>query len=117
MEPSPVLLNQPYGTAIYFAVDYDAHIDHLERIRDYFDIIKNKVGGRYKIGVYGSGLVCSSIKPNYAQYSWLTHSTGFYGYDEYDDITKYNIKQAETYSYNGFKFDDDIAVCSDYGQW
>ena len=114
---SAKILNQPHGTAIYFAVDYNASNNQLERIRNYFDIIKSKLGGRYQIGVYGSGLVCSSIKPNYAQYSWLGHSVVFYGYGEYDDTTKYNIKQAETYSCNGIAVDDDIAVDNNYGQW
>lgn len=120
---SAKILGQPQGTAIYFAVDYDATTNQLERIRNYFNIIKNKIGGRYKIGVYGNGLVCSTIKPEFASYSWLSHSTGDKGtesyqhYENYDDTTKYNIKQAETYYCNGIKVDDDVAVGNDYGQW
>ena len=67
--------------------------------------------------MYGNGLVCSSIKPIYAQYSWLCHSTTDKGYEDYDDISKYNIKQAEMHSCNGIDVDDDVAVGSDYGQW
>jgi hypothetical protein len=123
---SAKILNQPCKTTIYFAVDFDIEgdtdkdnegVSKIERIKTYFEIVKNKLGGRYKIGVYGSGYVCSAIKPSYAQYSWLGHSIGHYGYEEYDDTSKYNIKQAETYSCNGTEVDDDIAVCSDYGQW
>ena len=120
---SAKILGQPQGTAIYFAVDYDATTNQLERIRNYFNIIKNKIGGRYKIGVYGNGLVCSTIKPEFASYSWLSHSTGDKGtesyqhYENYDDTTKYNIKQAETYYCNGIEVDDDVAVGNDYGQW
>ena len=36
-------LGQPYGTTIYFAVDYDADISQLERIRNYFNIVKIKL--------------------------------------------------------------------------
>ena len=119
-------LGQPYGTTIYFAVDFD--IDggsdedaegnaKIKRIKTYFDIVKNKIGGRYQIGVYGSGYVCSAIKPSYAQYSWLKNSIDHEGYEDYDDPTKYNIKQAETYSCGDIGFDDDVAVGNDYGQW
>lgn len=120
---SAKILNQPHGTAIYFAVDYVADNNQLERIKNYFNIIKNKLGGRYKIGVYGTGLVCSAVKPESAYFSWLSQSTGSEGtenyehYEDYDDTTKYNIKQAEYCSYNDIKFDDDIAVGSNYGQW
>ena len=116
-------LGQPDGTTIYFAVDFDVTTSQLDRIRSYFNIVKSKIGDRYKIGVYGNGLVCSEIKPLYASYSWLAQSTGNKGtasyqhYENYDDPTNYNIKQAEEYSYNGIEFDDDIAVWKDYGQW
>lgn len=120
---SAKIMNQPHGTAIYFAVDYIADSNQLESIMNYFNIIKNKIGGRYKIGVYGTGLVCSAIKPKYADFSWLAQSTGnensenYEYYKNYDDINKYNIKQAEYCYYNDVKFDDDIAVGNDYGQW
>ena len=89
----------------------------MERIKNYFQVIKNKFGNRYKIGVYGSGLVCSTIKPTYANYSWLSQSSEHLGYENYDSTTKYNIKQAEEYNYNGLTVDDDVAVGNDYGQW
>ena len=119
-------LGQPSGKTIYFAVDFDIDGDtdvdeegnaKIERIKTYFDIVKNKIGGRYQIGVYGSGYVCSAIKPSYAQYSWLKNSIDHEGYDDYDDPTKYNIKQAEEYTDQDVKFDDDVAVGNDYGQW
>jgi hypothetical protein len=125
-------LGQPSGKTIYFAVDFDIAGDtdmdeegiaKIERIKTYFDIVKNKIGGRYQIGVYGRGYVCSAIKPEHASYSWLSHSTGsessenYEHYENYDDTTKYNIKQAEEYTDQGVKFDDDVAVGNDYGQW
>lgn len=115
---SAKLLGQPYGSAIYFAVDFDANeASHLTRIKAYFDIIKKKFKGRYSIGVYGNGITCSLIKNNIADFSWLSRSTGHKGYDIYDDINKYNIKQAENIYYNGETFNDDIAVGNYYGQW
>ena len=112
-------LNQPTGTAIYFAVDYDASDGDLAQLENYFSQVKVTLNGKYKVGVYGSGKVCNHIKQvkKLANYSWLNHSTGHAGYDEYDDITKYNIKQAENITYNSVPFDTDTAVGNDYGQW
>lgn len=53
----------------------------------------------------------------YATYSWLRHAAGTDNYGGYDDVTKYNIKQAERIKYNGIDFDHDTAVGDDYGQW
>ena len=66
-------LPQPAGSAIYFAVDYDASPgDVAGVITDYFNGVVQGLsqaqavagGPSYAIGVYGSGLVCGSIKSN-----------------------------------------------------
>ena len=116
---SAKILGQPHNTTIYFAVDYNAKNSELERIANYFATIKNKFNGRYKIGVYGSGTVCNYIKDELglADYSWLSQATGHAGYPEYDKISKYNIKQLEEMYYQNTKFDCDISVDNDYGQW
>lgn len=51
----------------------------------------------------------------YATFSWLGQAAS--GWDDYDDPSKYNIKQAEQIYYNGKLFDDCIAVNDNYGQW
>ena len=112
--------NQPAGSAIYFAVDYDASYGEMTNIKAYFSAIKSVFDNadvKYKIGVYGNGLTCSTIKVLYAEYSWLNCSTGHRGYSQYDSPDKYDIKQAEQIVYNNNKFDDDIAVGDNYGQW
>lgn len=112
--------NQPAGSAIYFAVDYDASNQEMDNIKAYFSAIKSVFDSaniNYKIGVYGNGLVCSTIKGLYAEYSWLSRSTGHYGYPQYDTPERYNLKQAEEIFYNNIHFDDNIAVGDDYGQW
>ncbi len=109
-------IGQPYGSTIYFAVDFDA--TDMDQITAYFDTIKKVIKGRYKIGVYGSGLTCKTIKENCdVSYTWLCQSTGYAEYPDYDTTSKYNIKQAERIVYNDVTFDDDVAVGSDYGQW
>lgn len=118
-------LGQPLESAIYFAVDYSPSDTEINTIKQYFQIIKNKLSGKYKVGVYGTAKICEIIKPNYANYSWLSHSTGASStspegdsdYIAYDSQMKYNIKQSEPISYNGHSFDNDTAIGPDFGQW
>ena len=81
-------INQPPGTAIYFAVDFDvAPADVSGSILDYFAGVNRGINdaangnATYSIGVYGSGLVCSQIKSNcpFVQYAWLAESPGWAG--------------------------------------
>ena len=114
-------LGQPQGTAIYFAVDYDALKD-IAVIDRYFELLTPIVhNAGYEVGVYGRAGVCKAIKPKYAKYSWLSCSESEQGsreaYEDYDKNLRYNIKQAEPVYYNGDDFDDDVAIGSDYGQW
>lgn len=108
-------IGQPSGSAIYFAVDYNAH--ELEPAKEYFRGIAAGLaaagGGRaeYKIGVYGSGAVCNEIKrAGLARYSWLTKAASWDGTRDYDD---WNIKQGEALP---FSFDNDSDQArDDYG--
>src|SRR5579875_2949202 len=77
-------VGQPAGSAIYFAVDFNAQ--RLAPIERYFRGVAAGLaaagGGRaeYKIGVYGSGVVCAAIKQaGLAQYSWLSNATAWSG--------------------------------------
>jgi peptidoglycan hydrolase-like protein with peptidoglycan-binding domain len=92
------MINQPPNTPIYFSVDYDALEEDVDGpVSSYFEGLAkafNELGRnnpKYKIGVYGSGLVCGKIKGSgLASYSWLAQSTGWCESDIYND---YNIKQ------------------------
>jgi hypothetical protein len=61
-------LGQPPGTPIYFAVDYDAAVADLPRIRLYFDGIRKSIGP-YKVGCYGGIRVVENVD---ADYHWQT---------------------------------------------
>jgi len=84
-----VAMGQPTGSAIYFAVDYNAPTADISGpILDYFNGVSqgmqtSSAGGAitYAIGVYGSGDVCDFIKgqSNLAKYSWLSESTSWFG--------------------------------------
>ena len=108
-------IGQPAGSAIYFAIDFDAH--ELEPAKEYFRGIAAGLaaasGGRaeYKVGVYGSGAVCDAIKrAGLARCSWLTKAISWDGSLDYND---WNIKQGEALP---FSFDNDSDEArGDYG--
>ncbi len=116
------IFQQPVNSAIYFAVDYDVTSDEdFNELYSYFSIIKQKLSAAgYKVGVYGSGLVCSQLKnANLVEFTWLAASNGWSGSSSYSN---YNIKQGEYYYYNQVEFDDNVAMKSlgsngNYGQW
>jgi Domain of unknown function (DUF1906) len=109
-------VGQPPGSAIYFAVDFNAQ--EIEPVEQYFRGIAAAFaaasGGRvaYKIGVYGSGDVCDAIKQaGLAQYSWLSNSISWTGSLDYDD---WNIRQGDAMTELSFNHDSDEAK-DDYG--
>lgn len=109
---------QPAGSAIYFAVDYDATPEDVEGpVTDYFTAIKNAfVATPYMVGVYGSGLTCRVIRDaNLAQFTWLTESTGFREYAAFR--TQADIVQLtpQRKLFAGLDIDDDIAQSAEFG--
>jgi hypothetical protein len=112
-------VGQPNGSAIYFAVDYNApDRDIAGAVQQYFRGVRDGLvaagGGSppYKIGVYGSGAVCLYLKRmQLAEYTWLSASTAWYGSREYGD---WNIKQGRRTTL--LSFDHDInETRGDYG--
>jgi hypothetical protein len=94
-------IGQPFGSAIYFAVDYDptqADIDGA--IGDYFTgvhaalYVANEGQPSYAVGVYGSGLCCASlVESGAATYSWLSQSSSYAGSRQYAEQKLYNLLQ------------------------
>lgn len=80
-------INQPPGSGIYFAVDFDASSTEIEKnIAPYFEGIRRafseESGGNpdYRIGTYGSGLVCTTLtQKGLIELTWLAMSRGFRG--------------------------------------
>ncbi len=87
-------LGQPQGSAIYFAVDYDALPHDISgAVCEYFAGVNEAMAGKgYAIGVYGSGAVCQYLKANcpFVQYTWLAESRGWSGTKAY---TAWNVIQ------------------------
>lgn len=109
-------LGQPAGSAIYFAVDFNAQ--YLEPIDEYFRGVAAAFtaasGGHpdYAVGVYGSGAVCETVKrAGLAQYSWLSNSFAWTDSTSYED---WNIRQGGQVPELSFNHDSDEAK-DEYG--
>ena len=74
-------MQQPEGSAIYFAVDWDYfRRSELDRITPYFEAVRDALGERYLVGVYGSGTVGQHLKNrNLIDFVWLAGATGWSG--------------------------------------
>lgn len=109
---------QATGSAIYFAVDFDATSGQIsEYIIPYFNKLKPVItSAGYYLGVYGSGLVCSTLKnAGIVSYTWLSMSTGWQGYNTF---TSWNIKQLRTTTYTGVDVDINQAnTINSIGAW
>jgi hypothetical protein len=105
-------LGQPENTPIYFGVDTDLDDAHLE-ISEYFEgiieAVKQVSGGRlrYQVGVYGSGLICSTLQQRkLVAFTWLAGiSRRWRG----ADFSGWNIKQIKPDIIGGLKVDIDEA--------
>jgi len=65
-------VDQPRGTAIYFAVDFDSQSSHTKAIRTYFNAVKKTLKD-YKLGVYGSYTTVQAVK-ELVDYYWQTYA-------------------------------------------
>jgi len=106
------VIGQPAGSAIYFAADFDVTRRELDSaVRPHFKAIKAAfaaAGNPYRIGVYGSGLVCKSLLGDgLVELTWLSQSSGFNGSRDFKRSGRWNILQA--LGVKGFcGFDDEI---------
>ena len=94
-------IRQPPGSAIFFSVDFDAPKAVVKNsIQPFFqgvtDGFKDESGGApdYDIGVYGSGLVCSSmLDTSLASFAWVSQSSGFTGTKDFLKTARWHMKQ------------------------
>jgi hypothetical protein len=67
-------IGQPKGSAIYFAVDYDAQPDDYDSIDAYLRAAGSQIPG-YKVGVYGSFTVIEAmLSRSAAECGWQTYA-------------------------------------------
>lgn len=121
-------IGQPSGSAIYFAVDYNASQAELEsNISPYFEGVAQSFselsGGEslYKVGVYGSGLVVNSLKDQgLADYRWISQSSSYYGTQEALANGQYDLHQiypAGVICKIDVDFDEQNPDVSNIGSW
>ena len=114
-------VQQPAGSAIYFAIDGDVYNNNISYVLDYFrginDGFAQASGGTpaYDVGAYGSGYVLDQVySAGYANYKWLAAAASWNGSTGY---TNYDLKQLAQAADNGQLYDPDIAADSTFGQW
>jgi hypothetical protein len=136
-------LAQPKGSAIYFGVDgVDAQFVTLMGatgqpageaqvrkfieafVRPYFEnIAKTMKSSGYRIGVYGSGSVCSYLlDEKLVQHCWLANATSWPGSAAFEPTRKWVLKQhLPTRKSDCFGVEVDLnsgnGAADDFGQW
>nr|WP_299384790.1 DUF1906 domain-containing protein [Allomuricauda sp.] len=88
-------IGQPSGSAIYFAVDYDAPpIDLENNVIPYFEGVQQVLQQEYTVGAYGSGLVTNTLKERgLCSYRWLSESSSYYGTRKAQESGNYELQQ------------------------
>ena len=116
-------IGQPAGSAIYFAVDTDMLLDGVtNRALPYFTAINAVLAAapvKYRVGVYGSGLVCDTLKNRgLVDLTWLSGRTGWIGHAEYADKADLLQVLPQMRICNGqLAVDRDYARTADFGQF
>jgi hypothetical protein len=114
--------SQQKGSAIYFGVDGPWRTDYeLADIVAYFREVKAKLAGTaYRVGVYGSGLVCETLLTNaLADLCWLGAPKTWPSYHDYYQTKKWSLAQLATTHCGGRSVDFNLvsSVGADYGQF
>ena len=113
---------QPQGSAIYFGVDGPWQTAYeLASVADYFRELKARLAGfGYRIGVYGSGLVCNVLlSTGLAELCWLGAPTSWPDYHAYYQSRKWGLAQLRTSQCGGRSVDFNLTNdrLTDYGQF
>jgi len=114
--------SQPLGSAIYFGVDgpWQAAYE-LANVAAYFRELKERLAGfGYRIGVYGSGLVCNMLlSTGLAELCWLGAPTSWPDYHAYYQARKWGLAQLRPSRCGGRSVDFNLAndIVADYGQF
>ncbi|HET7717922.1 MAG TPA: glycoside hydrolase domain-containing protein [Bauldia sp.] len=91
-------VGQPVGSAIYFAVDgpWSSPKDTADIVRYFTDVRRTVAmrGNLYRIGVYGSGHICSEILDRgLADFCWLANAKAWPGYDTHLASGRWAMRQ------------------------
>jgi hypothetical protein len=110
------IIRQPAGSAIYYAVDFDATTDDLrDYVIPYFDGVQRAFAEGtgepiYEVGVYGSGASCASVlDAGLADKAWLAQSKGWAGYQIFNRSSQWVLRQGPVIAFGEVKCDSDAA--------
>jgi LysM repeat protein len=85
-------IGQPEGSAIYFAVDYDAQVADMQAILSYFTGVRQSLGKHYKAGAYGSCAVLDMLhRSSAADCYWQTAAWSRGKVVDFIDILQYDF--------------------------
>jgi uncharacterized protein (TIGR02594 family) len=106
-------MDQPTGSAIYFAVDFDYfRSSELAQIGAYFDSVRQGLDGQYLVGVYGSGTVGRHLKRRgLVDHIWLAGAMGWSGTRDALSAGDWSIFQKQLSARSdigGFTYDGNI---------
>ncbi|TWE01178.1 LysM repeat protein [Neobacillus bataviensis] len=83
-------IEQTEGSAIYFAVDYDAQPSDMASILNYFSGVRDGMDKSYKVGVYGSYSVLQTLYRSHAvDFYWQTTSWSRGNVADFNHILQY----------------------------
>jgi hypothetical protein len=112
---------QPFGTPIYFCVDFDAPSDSGGPVDLYWEGLRSalfRIGGSilpYQPCVYGSGLICRTlIARGFAHRGWLAQASGW---AESSTFMGWSIRQLESTTLAGLDVDRDESAASGGNGW
>ena len=113
--------SQPRGSAIYFGVDGAwSTPDQLANIITYFQEVNTRLAGSgYRVGVYGSGLVCNTLLANrLAELCWLAAPTNWPDFSTWYQTKRWKLVQLPTTWCGGRSVDFNLTngLEAEYGQ-
>ncbi len=114
--------SQPSRSAIYFGVDGPWNTpEELANIRAYFQEVNARLtGSGYRVGVYGSGLVCNALLANrLAELCWLAAPISWPDFSAYYQTKRWRLVQLPTTQCGGRSVDFNLAngPQAEYGQF
>jgi peptidoglycan hydrolase-like protein with peptidoglycan-binding domain len=114
-------VGQPAGSTIYFAADFDPTPTQLSGpMTDHFQAVARTFSAaptQYAVGVYGSGLACSTIRDaGLAAFTWLSGSTGYRESESFrPQANLVQIAPSRTICGGRLSIDDDVAQTASFG--
>lgn len=88
-------IDQPHGSAIFFAVDNDSH--SREDVMAYLASVKRTLDGRFQIGCYGSGHQCAGVMDDGSTtMAWIAEAPAWRGSREFINSRRWHLFQNKT---------------------